>query len=105
MGSGSGSLLNGTTVSQKGRNEKNTFRLSFLFYLAVVRVVVEVDAGRAAVVVRVVDQVADGVRSSHRSGRIRVRTERIDDDLLRALDLGSAERTTAAALGILRRNN
>ena len=92
-------LFNGTRVSQKQR--KNNFLPSFLCYLAVVRVVVEVEPRRGAVVVRVVDEVADRVRSSHRSGWIRIRTERIDDDLLRTLDLCPAERTATAAFGIL----
>ena len=59
------------------------------------------EAGRGAVVVRVVDQVADRVRSSHRPGRVRVGAEGIDDDLLGALDLGSAERTTSTTFGVL----
>ena len=59
------------------------------------------EAGRGAVVVRVVDQVADRVRSSHRPGRVRVGAEGIDDDLLGALDLGSAEWTTSATFRVL----
>ena len=62
------------------------------------------EAGRGAVVVRVVDQVADRVRSSHRPGRVRVGAEGIDDDLLGALDLGSAERTTSTTFGVLVKN-
>jgi hypothetical protein len=71
-------------------------------YLRPVLVVVEVERG-SPVAVGAVDEVADRVRSSRdRSGRIRVRAERIDDDLLRALDLRPAERAAPASFGILK---
>ena len=80
--------------------------LTLINYLRCVGVVVQVQAG-CSVVVGTVDQISDGIRSlQNRSGtRIRIRTERIDDDLFRSFDFGPTKWATTSALGILRYNN
>jgi hypothetical protein len=65
-------------------------------------VVVQMQGG-GSVFVGAVDQVSDRVRSlQDRSGnRIRVWTERIDDDLFRSFDFGATKWTATSTLGIL----